>query len=362
MVFSPLLPAMERDLGFSHARGGSFFFYMAAGYAGSMLLSGFLSKRITHRRTIAVSLSTVSLGLLIVAVAPAVTYMPVGLLVIGIGSGLYAPSGITTLTHLVEPDKWGAATAFHEVGPNVAFVVAPVFVTLMVGWADWRTALLTTAGATLVVAISFLLWGKGGRFPGVPPHLSKIRLLTANPSYPWVLLFFTAAMAAAIGVYGMLPSYLVAARGMDEALANNVVSLSRVLGIGAIFVSGLLTDRIRAPALLASAAILAGGATLAIGTLSGPWLVAAVLIEAPVAAAFIPIMLTVLSRTSSPELRSLAVAVTIPFAYVVGAGLVPYLIGVIAEHISFSLGFLLVGGAITALAPAAPWAGRAGGR
>ncbi|MFP4637398.1 MAG: MFS transporter, partial [Spirochaetaceae bacterium] len=226
MVFSPLLPAMERDLGFSHARGGSFFFYMAAGYAGSMLLSGFLSKRITHRRTIAVALFTVSLGLLLVGIAPTVSYMPVGLLIIGIGAGLYAPSGISTLTDLVEPDKWGTATAFHEVGPNVAFVVAPVFVTLALGWSDWRGALFITAGTTVAVGTSFLLWGKGGRFPGVPPHLSKIRLLIANPSYPWVLLFFTAAMTAAIGVYGMLPSYLVAARGMNEPLANNLVSLS----------------------------------------------------------------------------------------------------------------------------------------
>ncbi|MFP4010679.1 MAG: MFS transporter, partial [Spirochaetaceae bacterium] len=301
MVFSPLLPAMERDLGFSHARGGSFFFYMAAGYAGSMLLSGFLSKRITHRRTIAVALFTVSLGLLLVGIAPTVSYMPVGLLIIGIGAGLYAPSGISTLTDLVEPDKWGTATAFHEVGPNVAFVVAPVFVTLALGWSDWRGALFITAGTTVAVGTSFLLWGKGGRFPGVPPHLSKIRLLIANPSYPWVLLFFTAAMTAAIGVYGMLPSYLVAARGMNEPLANNLVSLSRVLGIGAIFVSGLLTDRIRARTLLIAVAMTAGGTTIAMGTLPGAGLVAAVLVEAPVAAAFIPIMLTVLSRTSSPE-------------------------------------------------------------
>ncbi|MFP4204808.1 MAG: MFS transporter [Spirochaetaceae bacterium] len=354
MVFSPLLPAMERDLGFSHARGGSFFFYMAAGYAGSMLLSGFLSKRITHRRTIAVALFTVSLGLLLVGIAPTVSYMPVGLLIIGIGAGLYAPSGISTLTDLVEPDKWGTATAFHEVGPNVAFVVAPVFVTLALGWSDWRGALFITAGTTVAVGTSFLLWGKGGRFPGVPPHLSKIRLLIANPSYPWVLLFFTAAMTAAIGVYGMLPSYLVAARGMNEPLANNLVSLSRVLGIGAIFVSGLLTDRIRVRTLLIAVAMTAGGTTIAMGTLSGAGLVAAVLVEAPVAAAFIPIMLTVLSRTSSPELRSLAVAVTIPFAYVVGAGVVPYLLGVMAEQASFAVGFSLVGAGIAATAVGAP--------
>jgi MFS transporter, NNP family, nitrate/nitrite transporter len=353
MLFSPLLPAMERDLGFSHARGGSFFFFMAAGYAGSMLLSGFLSRYITHRRTIGVALFTVSAGLVMVALSPSVTYMPIGLLVLGTGAGLYAPSGITTLTHLVEPDRWGTATAIHEVGPNIAFVVAPVFATLVVRFASWRAALLIAAGATVMVGASFLLWGKGGRFPGVPPHLSKLRLLISNHTYPWVLLFFTVAMAASLGVYGMLPSYLVAEGGMNEATANNLVSLSRALGIGAIFLSGLLADRIRVRVLLAAAALITGSATLAIGMLSGPWLVAAVLIEAPVAAGFIPVMLPVLSRTSSPELRSLAVSVTIPIAYIIGAGLVPYLLGVVAERATFALGFSLLGAVIAAAAIAA---------
>ncbi|MFP4012410.1 MAG: hypothetical protein ACLFUM_11970, partial [Spirochaetaceae bacterium] len=58
--------------------------------------------------------------------------------------------------------------------------------------------------------------------------------------------------------------------------------------------------------------------------------------------------------TSSPELRSLAVAVTIPFAYVVGAGVVPYLLGVMAEQASFAVGFSLVGAGIAATAVGAP--------
>ena len=49
IIFSPLLPKIEQELGFSHTVAGSFFLWISAGYFFSVLSSGFVSARITFK-------------------------------------------------------------------------------------------------------------------------------------------------------------------------------------------------------------------------------------------------------------------------------------------------------------------------
>lgn len=342
-LFSPLLPTMVRDLGITHSRAGSFFFYIASGYAISMLLSGFLSQRITHRWTIGLSVFIAAIGLMIVAAASTADFMPVGFLIIGAGTGLYPPSGITTMTHLVEPARWGTATAVHELGPNAAFIAAPFVASVGIAVADWRAALWCTAVFCIIAGTLFLRWGRGGDFAGVPPHLSKISVLLKSRTFLVVVLFYVVTMSAFLGVYTMLPSYLVDERGMPGRTVNTLIGLSRVSGLFTIFIAGILVDRIHAGKLIATMVLLVSASTIGIGVFRGGLLVASIMVEATVGAAFVPIMLTVLSRASPAALRSLSIAVTIPFAYVVGGGLVPYLLGLMAVHATFSWGFIILG-------------------
>ena len=53
VVLAPLLPLIEKDLGIGHAGAGGIFMLIAIGYAAGLFGSGFVSSRLTHRRTIA---------------------------------------------------------------------------------------------------------------------------------------------------------------------------------------------------------------------------------------------------------------------------------------------------------------------
>ena len=53
IIISPLLPVIEDELTISHALAGGLFFFLSLGYATAVLLSGLLSVRIGHKRTIA---------------------------------------------------------------------------------------------------------------------------------------------------------------------------------------------------------------------------------------------------------------------------------------------------------------------
>ncbi len=350
MIFSPLLPAIEADLNISHLVGGSFFFFIAIGYTTTMLVSGYFSIFIDHRNIIVIAVVLAGIGVGLVAISQSVGTMRLALMLVGVGAGLYPPSGITTLTSLVPKARWGTATAIHEIGPNLVFVLAPFFAELMLRISNWRGALLVTSGAAIVTALLFGLFSDGGRFRGAPPHFSNIRVVIGDPRFWMAAVFMIWAMVSHIGIYSMLPTYLVSEVGMPRGAVNSLVGLSRTMGLVAIFFAGFLADRFGVYRLLVFLGVTGGGFILGIGLFSGWLLVGAVFLQALTSAALFPVVLTALSGVGPEATRNLNISLTVPFGYALGGGLVPLGMGWIAEAASFRVGFLILGGVMATYA------------
>jgi MFS transporter, NNP family, nitrate/nitrite transporter len=344
MVFSPLLPAIESDLNISHVVGGSFFFFIALGYTTTMLVSGFFLRFINHRNVIVIAVVLAGVGVGLVARSQSVGTMRLALVVVGMGAGLYPPSGITTLTSLVPKARWGTATAIHEIGPNLVFVLAPFFVELMLRVSDWRGTLLVTSGAAIFTALVYGVFSEGGRFRGAPPHFSNIRLVIGDPAFWMAAVFMIWAMVGHMGIYSMLPTYLVSEVGIARSTVNTLVGLSRTMGLVAIFLAGALADRFGVRRLLVFLGVSGGAFILGIGLLSGWSLVVAVFLQALTSAALFPVVLTALSGVGPEATRNLNISLTVPFGYILGGGLVPLGMGWMAEVASFRIGFLILGG------------------
>jgi NNP family nitrate/nitrite transporter-like MFS transporter len=109
IIFSPLMPTIESDLGIGHGEAGSLFLFISLGYFAAITGSGFVSSQLTHRKTIIVS--AVALGTALVAVSFSRTLlgMRIGLIIVGLAAGLYLPSGISTITSMVREGDWGKA-------------------------------------------------------------------------------------------------------------------------------------------------------------------------------------------------------------------------------------------------------------
>jgi NNP family nitrate/nitrite transporter-like MFS transporter len=348
VIFSPLLPAIEKDLNISHAVGGSFFFFIAIGYSTTMLLSGYLSRLVNHRRIIVAAVAIAGFGVALVGLSQSVATMRLALVLTGVGAGLYPPSGITTLTTLVPQKQWGKATAIHELGPNLVFVLAPFFAEMMLRVSDWRGALFVTAGGAVVAASLFGIFSDGGNFRGAPPHFSKIRVVTGSPAFWTAAVFMLWAMVGHMGIYSMLPTYLVSEVGMARPTVNTIVGLSRTMGLGAIFFAGALADRFGVRRVLVTTGAIGGFFILGLGSLSGWPLIVSVVLQALTSAALFPVVLTALSAVGPKETRNLTISLTIPFGYILGAGLAPLGMGWVAETVSFRIGFLLIGGLMAA--------------
>jgi NNP family nitrate/nitrite transporter-like MFS transporter len=346
IVLAPLMPNVESDLGLSHARAGSLFLSISLGYFISLIGSGFISSRLTHKHTIIVSAMALGLVLLLTSFSSSLWTMHLGVFMLGIAAGLYLPSGIATLTTLFKSRQWGRAIAIHELAPNLSFVLAPLICEVVLYWYSWRAVFKVLGITALVLSLVFARFGRGGEFHGEPVGYASFRNLLSKPAFWVMVILFSLGISSTLGIYAMLPLYLVTDHGMDRNWANTLIALSRVASIGVTLAGGWATDRFGPRRVLRIVFILTGVMTIFIGLASTSLVTAAVFLQPIMAVSFFPAGLAALSMVSSPKERNIAVSLTVPLAFMVGGGGVPTLIGFMGDVHSFGSGIALVGGAI----------------
>lgn len=343
IILAPLMPTIELDLGIGHAEAGSLFFLISLGYFTSLMGSGFFSSWFTHRKTIIFSSMVLGIILLAVSLSDTLLEIRIGCIIVGLAAGLYLPSGISVLTSLVRSKDWGKAIAIHELAPNISFLAAPLLSEALLVWFTWRNILALLGVASLCVGLAFAFLGKGGDFSGEPPSPSNVKTLLREPSFWIMIVFFSLGISGALGIYTMLPLYLVSQRGMTQSFANYLVALSRISGLGVAFLSGIVTDKLGPKAALGGVLLFTGFLSLLLGIVPGSWVVLIVFLQPLIAVCFFPPGFAALSRIGPLTVRNISVSLVVPFGFLVGGGAIPIGIGLFGDTGSFDVGIALVG-------------------
>jgi len=346
IVQAPLMPAIEKDLNITHAEAGSLFLILAIGYFITLMGSGFVSARLTHRWTMVLSIVCAGGTLLATAASEGVWGIRFGLFLTGLSTGLYLPSAIAAITEFMSPRHWGKAIAIHEVAPNLAFVTAPLFAEAVLGGSSWKTVLTVLGVAAFLSGIIFALFGRTGASAGEAPNLRSIGALGRQPSYWLMILLFGLGISGSLGIYTMLPLFMVNAHGLERDFANTLLALSRVPGVLAAFGSGWFTDRFGPKRTILGVLVLNGLLTMVLGLVSTDWLPYLVFIQPALAVCFFPAGFAAIGLVAPPGARNIAVSMVTPFGFILGAGAAPALIGWAGHLHSFCVGFLLVGALI----------------
>lgn len=347
IIFSPLLPQIEQELGFGHTVSGSFFLWISAGYFPSVLTSGFVSARITFKRTIVLSTLAAGCALVILSHCRTLTGIRAALFGLGLASGLYLPAALATITQMVAPSFWGRGIAVHELAPNLGFIIAPLVCGLMVEWSTWRHGIEVIGFALIVMAGLYGLQGRGGEGRGTPPDLAVFRIFLAMPQFWLMIMLFSLAICSTMGVYAMLPLLLVTVQGMDGDSVNRLLSLSRLGTIIMPIPAGWLGDRYGNRPMMVAVLLLAGLLTIPLGLLSATPLLAVVFLQPLIAVCFFPSGFAVLSTLGGRKLGPAAVSLCIPMAFLLGGGVMPTLIGGIGDRFDLGAGFVVAGVAMT---------------
>jgi len=342
-ILAPLMPFLVEELHITLAQAGSLFLLISSGFAFSQFSSGFVSSRLSHRKALILSGAAVGIALLGLGVARSLWAIRLSLVVLGLAAGLHIPSALATITAMVRHQDWGKALGVHSSAPTLGLVLGPLMVAALVGWVSWRSLIMLLGVLSLLTGIFFLALGKGGDFPGDAPRPSLLNQIIRLPSFWFILVLFVMSLGGSVGLFTVLPLYLIAEQGMDKTFANTVLGLAQISGFLAAFGGGWFADRVGPKPAMAALLVAGGAANIWLGVLSGGWLLIALFVQPALVGSFFPGAFSALSRIVPPNLRSVTASVVIPVAFLTGVGLFPALYGYLGQTRSFGLGLVLAG-------------------
>lgn len=244
IILGPLMPTIELELKVGHDEAGIFFLLISVGYGIMLMGSSFVSSRLNHGRTIILSSVAVGGALLFVGLSHHLWNIRLGFFALGMAAGLYFPSGIATITELVNPRDFGKAIAFHEMAATLGFITAPLLAEALLDYYSWHGVLILFGIASLLCGVLFVFFGKGGTLRSEVPNTGIFRVVLKDSSYWIIVIFFSLGIGNNVGLYSMLPLYLVSERGMVRSLANTLLGLSRIPTLVTTFLAGWFTDRV----------------------------------------------------------------------------------------------------------------------
>jgi len=343
VIFSPLLPSIQTEMHFNHSQAGRLFFFIALGGSLGLLSNGFISRVLIHRRTIAVSLLFSGLAMFITSQSRTYNSLAFSMVITGWASGIYLPSGLTTITSMVDARNWGKALAVHDMAPNLGFLLAPVLAEGVLYFASWREALLFLGGFQILSAVFFHVFGRGGGAYGQAPEPNVVVNIIKQPAF-WILVgFFGVAIGMGLGLYSMIPLYLISEHDFQRETANQILAVSRVPGLFMTLIAGYFTDRLGVKWTLGLYFVCAAVSAALLGLSRDMLLIIAVFVQPMVATCFFPAGFTALSRAFEEKFHSVAVSLIVPIAVIIGQGLVPAMLGALGQKGAYYLGFVIMG-------------------
>lgn len=341
--FAPLLPGIETDLALNHGQAGGLFFLISSGYCVSLFGSIFLTPVFTHRSLIIASSIAVGISLLLAAASQGIFILQVSMVLLGLAGGFYLPSGVASLTGLVDRQHWGKVLGFHQLAPNLAYIIAPLAAQLFLPWHSWRMVLAVYGSACLVLAVSYARWGKGFTERTDPPRLTAVNTMIHNPLILVIAALFILGMGLNQGIFAIMPLYLTFERGIDLGPANVMLGLSRIVAFGFPLAGGWLGDRFGVWRVILGALACSALGTFLLVVLPGAWLWLALMMQAGASVCIFPLCFAAMSMITTAQNRSIAVSVVVPLAHFLGSGMVPFGIGLLADAGQFDIGFLSLG-------------------
>ena len=342
-IFSPLMPALQREMGISLSTVGTLFLLISVSYGIAMLFCGFLSARIGHGKTIVVALVSITFGLLLAAVAPGLPLLVVGMLFLGAGAGTYPPSGIVMINTKISLQRRNTAFAFHEIGPNLALLLSPLLVLALEPWFGWRGVIFWMAVVCGLASLAFLRWGAPDSGIGAAPKIGTMGTILRNRS-TWVgMLILSAALAGIQGVYAILPAYLVSQYGLSPQYVNVLLSVSRITGVLLLLPAGTVINRIGRRRTILGVLTFSSLCTAFIGLVEGPLISIVVIAQPALLAVLFPAFLSSIAEIGDHRYQNITYSLVITVGVSVGSGVTPAVLGLFSDLGLGWLGFILLG-------------------
>jgi len=341
-ILSPILPLIEDDFAISHSLAGGLFFFFQVGNMMAVFSSGFLSLRIGYKRSILASFLLLTASFLALRFAGTYHLFTVCLFFLGMGAGLYLPSAIPLITAVFKREVWGKAVSFHETAAGFNILIMPIFTVFALSFFHWRTLFVLFSAACLFIVFFLMAFSPDPR----PQKGKKVRLslILRRKDFWIVTTLFTICGVASMGIYNIIPLFLVKERGIPMETANTLFGVSRIGGFIAMVLIGFVLDRFNLKKILLLILLATGLSTMATAVSYNIWLLSAMLlIQATFSIVFFPAGLVAVAKLTDLSERSLYTGMMMGIGGMIGTGISPFILGAVADAWNFQIGIFVVG-------------------
>ncbi len=341
IIFSPILPLIEDEFLVTHARATSIFIFQSIGYGFAMTLSGFYSGRVGFKKAILLSFAISACTSFCVPFVKAFSAFYLVVFLNGFSAGIYMPAIMPLLReHFVERN-WGKAISMYDSAASISIFSVPFIVLFLLHYFRWRGIFGILGVAFLVVLILFSLIGDELKI--VQPHRAVFKGLMTRKSFWVMVIIMSVVMGANMGIYYILPLYLTKELFLGMGYANGLLGISRFGGIGVAIVCGFLVDRFNLRKIMFILMIISGFFTILLGIASAAFVGIMLFLQAIFITGIMPIAFICMARLFDRETMSMAIGLMVPLSTLFGTGLIPNLLGLSGDLLSFKFGIIVLG-------------------
>jgi len=340
-IFSPLMPLIEDEFAIHHARASGFFVFNALGYGIALFFSGIFSGRCGYKRSILLSLVMAAGTFFLIPFVKSFIFLCGLSFVLGLASGIYLPSIIPLITRYYDPRSWGKAIAIHDSAASVSIFAVPFIAMFLLNFFDWRQIFnvfgVVSIPCILVFTLTVTELKTSPPRDRVHDHLFRRRSL-------WIIaLLWIIASGNNLGIYFILPLYLIKELHLDSVYANQIFGFSRIGGVFVAIGVGFIVDRYSLKTTMRILVLLTGILTLLLTFTHGRALEISLFLQAAVGFGFFPVGLVTISKIFPEEWRSQATGYIITLGVIFGMGIIPYLLGIAGDYLGFRYGIAVLG-------------------
>lgn len=343
-IIGPLLVYVEHDLGLDHSQATGLLMYMSAGFSVCLIFTGFVPARIRPRVVVAISSGGLACMLILLSLCRDPASLKLALAGCGVFAGLYFTSAMAAMGSVVSRENWSKAIALHELGPAFSFILAPLIAEAGIALTgSWRGALQLWGVFALSITALWLLCVRQGSQKSDPPSLKGVKELLRMPLVWFFCWCFAFGIAGEFTPYNVMSLHLTSDRGLNADDANHLLSITRLAAPLAVILGGTLAPRLGTLNTLRLFFLLHGVCLIVMGSPSFALAVPAMFLQGVMPSFVWPAMLSILPEHFPMRMQPTILSLTMPVAVYFGTGLAPKVLGIIGDHYSFSVGFVILG-------------------
>lgn len=242
-VLSPFLPVLIEDLSISPSRAGLALTVMWAFYALSQYPGGSLSDQLSNKTVIVTSTIILMVGFSMLTVTMNYAQFLSGVIVIGIGAGLYVPTSLAQLSDLFVARR-GQAFGLNTASLNLGGALSAWLAISTLTFLSWRVAFVPILVLLLVVTVCMHVWNREPYVVATVSFSLRETISEVRQSASLVRLAVIASIFSFVyqGTVSFLPTMLQAEKGVSSTTAGYLFAVFFLFGIVVNPLAGRIGD------------------------------------------------------------------------------------------------------------------------